>query len=155
MKKIVNGLFIPLVLSMICGFVFAKIVYSIYEDDISTKLSSSKIYLVQNGKYETYDSMREGNSGNNYVYYVDDDGYKSIVGITKKEDNIEKIKNLYSDSVSIEEYYVSTELLSDKQYEYDEILSNTDDVYKVREVVDNILSLYKDDNSVRLVSFVK
>ena len=95
--------------------------------------------------------MREENNGNNYVYYIDDDGYKTVVGITRDKDNVEKIKSLYSDSVKVEEYYVSTDLLNDKQNEYDLMLSNTDDVYEVREVVDNILSLYREDDTVRLV----
>ena len=151
MKRIVKGIFVPLVVSMLFGFISAKLVYSIYGEDIENKLSSSKIYLVQNGAYDTYDSMREENSGNNYVYYMDEDGYKTVVGITRDENNIEKIKSLYSDSVSVEEYYVSTELLSDKQGEYDLMLNNTDNVYEVREVVDNILSLYREDDTIRLV----
>ena len=27
------------------------------------------LYLIENGEYLTYDSMREENSGNSYVYY--------------------------------------------------------------------------------------
>lgn len=151
MKKIVKGLFVPLLVSMLFGFVCGKLVYNVYGGDVENKLSSSKIYLIQNGKYMTYDSMREENSGNNYVYYMDDEGYKTVVGITKDESNVEKIKSLYSDSVSVEEYYVSTDLLNDKQNEYDLMLSNTDDIYEVKEVVDNILSLYREDDTIRLV----
>lgn len=151
MKKVIKGIFVPLVVSMLFGFICGKLVYSVYGDDVENKLSSSKIYLVQNGEYTTYDSMREENSGNNYVYYTDDEGYKTVVGITRDEANIEKIKSLYSDSVSVEEYYVSSELLNDKQNEYDLMLSNTDDIYEVKEVVDNILSLYREDDTIRLV----
>ena len=136
---------------MLFGFVCGKLVYSVYDEEVESKLSSSRIYLVQNGKYTTYDSMREENSGNNYVYYMDEEGYKTVVGITRDEANVEKIKKLYSDSVSVEEYYVSSELLNDKQNEYDLMLSNTDDVYEVRKVVDNILSLYRKDDTIRLV----
>jgi len=151
MKKVIKGIFVPLVVSMLFGFVCGKLVYSVYDEEVESKLSSSRIYLVQNGKYTTYDSMREENSGNNYVYYMDEEGYKTVVGITRDEANVEKIKKLYSDSVSVEEYYVSSELLNDKQNEYDLMLSNTDDVYEVRKVVDNILSLYRKDDTIRLV----
>ena len=136
---------------MIVGFICGKLVYSVYGDDVENKLSSSKLYLVQNGKYLTYDNMREENNGNNYVYYKDEEGYKTVIGITKNEDNIEKIKSLYNDSVKVEEYYVSSELLNDKQNEYDLMLANTDDVYEVKEVVDNILNLYREDDTIRLV----
>ena len=151
MKKIIRGIFLPLVISVIFGFVCGKIVYRIYDEKLESKLTSSRLYLVQNGEYLTYDSMREENSGNNYVYYKDEDGYKTVIGITRDEKNIDKIKNLYSDSVKIEEYYVSNELLNEKQNEYDKILSDTDDLYEVREVVDNILNLYREDETIRLV----
>lgn len=151
MKKIMKGFFVPLVLSMIFGFVCGKLVYSVYGEDVENRLSSSKIYLVENGKYLTYDMMREENNGNNYVYYKDDEGYKTVVGITKNEDNINKIKSLYSDNVKIEEYYISSDLVNDKQNEYDLMLSNTDDVYEVKEVVDNILNLYREEDTIKLV----
>ena len=151
MKKIINGFFVPLVVSMIFGFVCGKLIYSVYGDDIGNKLSSSKIYLIENGKYLTYDSMREENNGNNYVYYRDDEGYKTVVGITKNEDNINKIKSLYSDKIKIEEYYISSDLVNDKQNEYDLILSNTDDVYEVKKVVDNILNLYREEDTIRFI----
>lgn len=151
MKKIIKGLFLPLVVSVVFGFVCGKLVYSVYYEDIENKLSSSKLYLVQNGEYLTYDKMREENNGNNYVYYKDDDGYKSIIGITKDIDNVDKIKQLYSDNVMVEEYYISSDLFNDKQLEYDLKLKNTDNIYEVREVVDNILNLYREDGSVKLV----
>lgn len=151
MKKIMKGIFLPLILSMFFGFICGKLVYSVYGDDVEHRLSSSKLYLIKNGEYSTYDTMREENSGNNYVYYKDDEGYKTVVGITKKQDNIDKIKSLFSDTLEVEEYYVSTELLNDKQNEYDTMLSNTDDVYEVRKVVDNILNLYREDDTIKLV----
>ena len=151
MNKFMNGFIVPLVVSMIFGFVCGKLVYSVYNEDIENRLSSSKIYLVENGEYLTYDLMREENNGNNYVYYKDEEGYKTVVGITKNEDNIDKIKSLYSDSVWIEEYYISSDLVNDKQNEYDIMLSNTDDLYEVKEVVNNILSLYREEDTIKLV----
>lgn len=151
MKKIIKGIFVPLVISIIFGFICGKLVYSVYGDDIENKLSSSKLYLIQNGEYLTYDNMREENNGNNYVYYKDDDGYKTVVGITRNEDNIDKIKSLYNDDLQVLEYYISTDLLSDKQSEYDLMLSNTSDVYEVKKVVDNILNLYRENDTIRLV----
>ena len=151
MKKVIRGILLPLVISIICGFICGKLVYSVYNEDIENRFSSSKLYLIENGSYLTYDNMREENSGNNYVYYKDDDGYKTVVGITKNEDNINKIKSLYSDTVRVEEYYISSDLLNDKQIEYDMMLSNTDDLYEVREVVDNILNLYREEDTIRLI----
>lgn len=141
----------PLIISIIFGFICGKLVYSVYGNDIENKLSSSKLYLIQNGEYLTYDNMREENNGNNYVYYKDDDGYKTVVGITRNEDNIDKIKSLYNDELQVLEYYISTDLLNDKQSEYDLMLSNTSDVYEVKKVVDNILNLYRENDTIKLV----
>lgn len=151
MKKKILGVLFPLVVSVIFGFISAKLVYSVYEDDIENKLSSSKIYLIKNGEYLTYENMREENSGNNYVYYLDENGYNTVIGITRDEDNIEKIQSLYSDDLEVLEYYISTDLLDDKQNEYDLLLSNTSDVYEVKKVVDNILNLYREDDTIKLV----
>ena len=151
MKKIFRGVLVPLVISIMFGFICGKLVYKVYDEELENKLSSSKLYLIENGQYLTYDSMREENNGNNYVYYKDEDGYKTVIGITRDENNIDKIKSLYSDKMNVEEYYVSNELLNDKQDEYDEILNNTDDVYKVKEVVDNILNLYREEETIKLV----
>ena len=146
-----NGFVVPLVVSILFGFICGKLIYQVYDDDIESKLSSSRIYLIENGEYLTYDSMREENNGNNYVYYKDDDGYKTVVGITRDENNIDKIMSLYSDSMREEEYYVSNELLNEKQGEYDLILNNTEDMHEVKEVVDNILNLYRKDETIKLV----
>jgi len=151
MKTIIRGVFLPLVVSMLFGFVCGKLVYQVYNDKLESKLTSSRLYLVQNGEYLTYDSMREENSGNNYVYYKDEDGYKTVIGITRNEDNIDKIQSLYSDKVKVEEYYISNDMLTDKQDEYDLLLSNTDDLYEVREVLDNILNLYREEDTIKLV----
>ena len=67
MKKIIRGIFIPLVVSMLFGYVCGKLVYQVYEDKIDDKLSSSRLYLVENGEYLTYDSMRVENNGSNYI----------------------------------------------------------------------------------------
>lgn len=151
MKKILKGYIIQLILSVLFGFVSAKLVYGVYNDELENKLSSSKLYLIENGKYLTYDNMREENNGNNYVYYKDDDGYKTVIGITKNYDNIDKIKSLYNETINIEEYYISEELLDDKQNEYDLLLSQANDVYEVKEVVNNILNLYRKDDTIKLV----
>ena len=151
MKTIIKGLLVPLVISILFGFLCGKIVYSVYKDDIASSLTSSKLYVLQKGVYDTYDSMREDNGGNNYVYYMDDEGYKTVVGITSNENNIDKIKGLYDEDVKVLEYYIANELFNDKQNEYDVMLNNTDNIYEVKEVVDNILNLYREDNTIKLV----
>lgn len=151
MKKIIKGVFIPVLGAIILGFIFGKYVFKTYKDSLYSELSSSRLYLVENGEYDNIDTMREENSTNNYVYYKDNDKYKSVVGITRKYDNIDKIKELYNDNLKIYEYYVPVDKLDSKQDEYDNILTNANNLKEVKEVVDNILELYKDNDSIRLI----
>lgn len=152
MRKKVLGIIIPVIISIIFGYVCGKFVYKTYRDNLYDNLKSRRLYLVQKGKYDSYDEMREDNNGNNYVYYQDEDGYKTVVGITMYYDNVDKIKKLYSDKLEVSEYYVSNDFFNNKQNEYDDELTNTNDIYEVKEVVDNILNLYRSDDSIKLIS---
>ena len=152
MRKKVVGIIIPVIISIIFGYVCGKFVYKTYRDNLYDNLKSKRLYLVQKGKYDSYDEMREDNNGNNYVYYKDEDGYKTVVGITMYYDNVDKIKKLYSDKLEVSEYYVSNDFFNNKQNEYDDELTNTNDIYEVKEVVDNILNLYRSDDSIKLIS---
>ena len=152
MRKQVSGIIIPVIISIIFGYVCGKFVYKTYRDNLYDNLKSKRLYLVQKGKYDSYDEMREDNNGNNYVYYQDEEGYKTVVGITMYYDNVDKIKKLYSDKLEVSEYYVSNDFFNNKQNEYDDELMNTNDIYEVKEVVDNILNLYRSDDSIKLIS---
>lgn len=152
MRKKVLGIIIPVIISIIFGYVCGKFVYKTYRDNLYDNLKSKRLYLVQKGKYDSYDEMREDNNGNNYVYYQDEDGYKTVVGITMYYDNVDKIKKLYSDKLEVSEYYVSNDFFNNKQNEYDDELMNTNDIYEVKEVVDNILNLYRSDDSIKFIS---
>lgn len=152
MRKKVLGIIIPVIISIIFGYVCGKFVYKTYRDNLYDNLKSKRLYLVQKGKYDSYDEMREDNNGNNYVYYKDEEGYKTVVGITMYYDNVDKIKKLYSDKLEVSEYYVSNDFFNNKQNEYDDELMNTNDIYEVKEVVDNILNLYRSDDSIKLIS---
>lgn len=152
MKKMLVGILVPIFFAVVVGFICGKIVYDYYKDAIYDDLSSSKLYLIENGKYDNYNDMREDNSDNNYVYYMDEDGYKTVVGITQNINNVEKIKKLYNNQVKVNEYYVNDFEFVDKQSEYDDLLVNADNAYDVKEVLDNILNLYRSDDSIRLIS---
>lgn len=151
MKKIMKGIFVPLIVSVLFGFVCGKFVYGIYKDDVDGMLNSSRVYLLHGNTYATYDGMRKENISNNYVYYVDDNEYKTVFGITKNMDNAEKINKLYDNGLNILEYYISNDKLNNKQDEYDNLLKDTSNNEKVMEVVNNILNMYKEDDTVRLV----
>ena len=151
MKRIIKGVLVPVVMAIVVGFVGGKYVFNNYKNNLYTQLSSSRLYLIESGEYDSIDVMREDNSRNNYVYYKDNDKYKTVVEINNNYDNIDKIKKLYSDNLKVYEYYVPDDKLDKRQIEYDKQLISTNDIDEVKEVVDNILELYRNDDSIRLI----
>ena len=111
MKKIIRSIIVPVLIAVFLGYISGKFVYRTYKDNLYDTLTSSRLYLILNGEYDNIDDMRESNSKNNYVYYKENDKYKSVIGITKEYDNIEKIKSLYDDNLSVLEYYVANDML--------------------------------------------
>lgn len=152
MKKKIRGIIIPVVIAMIIGYVGGKFVYKTYLDNLYDTLRSSRLYLVERGSYDTIDTMREDNSDTNYVYYKDNDKYKTVVGITKDFDNVKKIKSLYSDNLSVLEYYVANDIIDSKQDQYEKELNEAENYKEVKEAVDNILNLYRSDDTIRLIA---
>jgi len=151
MKKTIKSFVLPVLISVVTGFVFAKVVYGIYQDNIDIRLSSSKIFLLKNGEYKTYEDMRKDNNYNNYVYYQDDNIYKSIVGITNDEENVDKMKEIFTLPLEVEEYYIAEYLIDDKQKEYDLKLKNTNDDKEIKLLVDDILNIYKKNDSITFI----
>lgn len=152
MKKIIKSILVPIIIAILFGFISGRFVYKTYKDNLYDNLRSSRLYLVENGTYDSIDNMREENSTNNYIYYKDNNKYKTVVGITNNYDNIAKIKRLYNDKLSVEEYYIETNNVDTRQLEYEKILSSTNDLKEVKEAVDNILNLYRSDDTIKLIS---
>ena len=141
----------PIFLSVICGAVCGKLIYQIYDKKIETDFSiinGEKIYLIQAGVYSTYENMLHNTSVNNYVYYKDQDGlFKSIIGLTEDDENIEKIKNTYQENVIISQYYSNDKELNQKIKEYDNRIKKSQDKEEIKKIVLEMLSLYKDKDT--------
>lgn len=152
MKKIFKGVVGPIVIAIVIGFIFGKYVFRTYRSNLYETLKSSKLYLIENGEYETIDIMKEENINNNYIYYRDNDKYKTVIGITKEYDNIDKIKKVYDGETIVLEYFIPNGSVSLEQVKYDNLLKETEDIKEVREVVDNILELYRNNNNIKLIS---
>ncbi len=151
MKTFIKKIFIPIFLSVICGSICGKLIYSIYDKDLSKELQGEKIYLLQVGAYSTYDNMVKNTLINNYIYYEDYDGlYKAIIGITEDYDNIEKIKKSYGKEIIISKYFSKNKELNDKIKEYDKKIKKSDKVEEIQSISLEMLTLYKDNKDKTL-----
>lgn len=152
MIKKIKKVMVPIVLSVICGCVCGKLVYDIYEPKVEEAVIGKKIYLVQAGAYSNYDSMVDNTMMSNYIYYEDKDGlYKAVIGVTENYDNVKKIVGTYDGEVIVNEYYSDDFDLNKKIEEYDDKISNSNGNDEVKELVLEMLALYKDRDDSTLV----
>lgn len=151
MKEIIKRAMIPIFLSIICGAICGRMVYKIYLGDSDLAYDGNLIYLIQSGAYSTYDSMRANAINYDYIYYEEDELFKTVIGITKNENNIEKIKKIYGSEVIVTRYYSDDDLLNSKIFEYDNKLSKETDEENIKKIISEMLKLYKGDDSQKLI----
>lgn len=146
LRKIIISILISSSLGSICGI----FVYKIYFTDNMLSVDNNTIYLIQSGAYSSYDNMRASAVNYSYIYYEEDNLYKTIIGITKSKDNINKIKEVYGNEVIVNTYYNDDELLNSKIIEYDRKLNNTNDTEEEKKIIIEMLNLYKKDDKIKL-----
>mgnify|MGYP003292638184 CR=1 FL=1 len=148
MRKKLKKVLFPIFLSVICGAICGRLVYQIYDKKLDEDLKGETVYLIQAGAYSSYDNMVSNTSVNHYVYYEDEDGlFKSIIGVTLEEDNVEKIRNTYDGEVLVSEYYSKDNELNLKIKDYDKKIKNSTSLEEIKEIVLEMLTLYKENDS--------
>jgi len=151
MKSILKKAVVPIFLSIVCGSLCGRVVYGIYLGDDNLSFNNNLIYLIQSGAYSSYDNMRANTIGYDYVYYEEDDLYKTVIGVTKNMDNVEKIKKIYGREVIVSEYYSNDNNLNNLLSQYDYNLLNETDDTKIKEIVIEMLNLYKEEDTGKLI----
>ena len=141
----------PIFLSVLCGLVCGKVMFSIYEEKGSNVLNSNIVYLLEDSSYEDYDDMKAGIISTNYVYYEDDGEYKAVVAMTKNKDNIDKIIEVYDKELKISEYLISDIEINNKLDEYDIKLQETIDNEEIKNIVMEMMKIYKGLEDVKMV----
>lgn len=146
LKKIV----VPIFLSVFCGFVCGRLMFSIYEDKGSNVLNSNVIYLLQDSSYSDYETMKASGVSANYIYYEEDGKYNMVVAMTKNKNNIEKIKEVYGKDLKVTEYLLSDDSINDMIDEYDIKLEATTDGEEIKKIIIDMINIYKDREDVKM-----
>ena len=146
LKKIV----VPIFLSVFCGFVCGRLMFSIYEDKGSNVLNSNVIYLLQDSSYSDYETMKASGVSANYIYYEEDGKYNMVVAMTKNKNNIEKIKEVYGKDLKVTEYLLSDDSINDMIDEYDIKLGSTTDDEEIKKIIIDMINIYKDREDVKM-----
>lgn len=151
MKKRIKRVVVPIFLSVLCGFVCGRLMFSIYEEKGEDILDSDMVYLLKDNSYNDYDSMRASVLSNNYIYYEDNGEYNAIIAITKNRDNIDKIKKCYDKELVVMEYLLSDKDISSKLEEYDIELSKANDKEDIMFIVGNMIDTYNGKEDVKMI----
>lgn len=146
LKKIV----VPIFLSVFCGFVCGRLMFSIYEDKGSNVLNSNVIYLLQDSSYSDYETMKASGVSANYIYYEEDGKYNMVVAMTKNKNNIEKIKDVYGKDLKVTEYLLGDDSINDMIDEYDIKLGSTTDGEEIKKIIIDMINIYKDREDVKM-----
>lgn len=141
----------PIFLSVLCGLICGRVMFSIYEEKGSSVLDSNLLYLLEDESYDDYDTMKASTINSNYMYYEENGQYKAVIAMTKNKDNIEKIKNAYDKELEISKYLLSDEEINNKIEEYDIKLEDTTDKEEIRDITIDIINIYKELDDVKMV----
>lgn len=150
MKARLKKIVVPIFLSVFCGFVCGRLMFSIYEDKGSNVLNSNVIYLLQDSSYSDYDTMKASGVSSNYIYYEEDGKYNMVVAMTKNKNNIEKIKEVYGKDLKVTEYLLGDDSINDMIDEYDIKLGSTTDGEEIKKIIIDMINIYKDREDVKM-----
>ena len=143
--------YLPLILCLTVGFFMGKLMFSQYDDKQGLKLvtsASEKVYFIQQGVYSSKESMEENTSNlTYYIYTIDNDRYYVYIGITKNEENLDKLKGYFDSlgyNIYVKEFYISSESFITVLDQYETMLSETNDSKTIGAICSQILSKYEE-----------
>jgi len=138
--------FIIILFIIMFGIYIGTYLYNSYLLRNKDKINTYKIYILEYGVYNSYESMEEnGKNIDNYFYYSDKDGYHILLGITKNKNIITKIGESYENiaNINIREDYTDNMEFIESLNQYDNLIINSNKT-EVIQAEKQILSKYEE-----------
>ena len=151
MKIQIKKILLPLLFSIIIGSISGSIVYCVYHEKVNNELTKNKVYLLEYGDYDNIDNLNMDKYSSKYIYFLDENNYKKVLGITKNKDNIKKIKSIYDEELLTNTYYLDNEVINNKIKNYDRMLKDATNKDDIEKIVDLTLELYNNNEDNTLV----
>ncbi len=140
----------PVILSLCIGSLFAYFLINSYGNiqNISVSKGASEVYYLRYGIYPSKEEMISSMQNfQHYIYNVEDNQYKTYIGISKNKKNIEKLKGFFEKK----QYntYIETKITDNEEFltvlgQYDEVLSQTDDENAINVICNQVLAKYEE-----------
>lgn len=135
--------------AILIGVFIGKYVYNGYQNETKEafKDMNENIYLLQYGVYSSNDSMVENTKNlKNYFYYIENNKYHVIIGVTMDKDLKDKIKkaNSIDNNIYIKKVSINNDEFIESLKQYDNLIKNTEDKTTILTAEKQILSKYEE-----------
>lgn len=131
-----------LLIVMLMGIVFASFLLYKYKNKDKGIVNTETVYLIQIGAYQNYENVvKVTKTLPNYVIIEEDETAKIIVGITKDNNNLEKLKQNY-ENIYIREEQIDNKEFLDYLTKYDYLLNETNNNETIKEINHKVLNKY-------------
>lgn len=131
-----------LLIVMLMGIVFASFLLYKYKSKDKGIVNTETVYLIQIGAYQNYENVvKVTKTLPNYVIIEEDGTAKIIVGITKDNNNLEKLKQNY-ENIYIREEQIDNKEFLDYLTKYDYLLNETNNNETIEEINHKVLNKY-------------
>ncbi len=136
--------------ALIIGFFLSNFFINQYKDYEGIKVSGTgeELFFIQYGVFSSNESMEDNTiSLQNYVYNVEDNLYYVYIGITRLEENANKIVEYYKTlgyETVIKKFNISNESFLEFLKNCDNILSSTQDNTAISSIINQTLMKYEE-----------
>ena len=146
MKK---NIFTYVLVAILIGVILGKYIYNGYEIESTEAFSetTNKIYLIQYGVYSSEELMKDNTKKlKNYFYYVDDNKYHVLIGITSNKNLKDKIVSAYKidNKVYLKEKNINNNIFIETLKQYDNLVNDSNDNDIIITAEKQILSKYEE-----------
>ena len=119
--------------------------YTSYKNKEEVNSTSVKIYFLQIGAYKNTDNVAKMTRLTNYNYVEYDNGiYYIYIGITKDEEVLKKLKEIYSSrDIYVKEKEINKKSFIDYLNKYDSMIKETNDKELIEAIEKDILKKYE------------
>lgn len=140
----------PAFLSVIIGVSLSFLIIKSYDNTslITVSANTKKVYFIQSGVYSDKQNMINSMTDfENYIYSVENNLYHTFIGMTKSQNNANKIKEKYKQE-NITTYIVEKNITNSDFItilkQYDDVLTKTDDTKTIKVIENQVLANYKE-----------
>jgi hypothetical protein len=144
--------FIPVLLCIVVGVLMGKVLLDQYKIEevniVSSDNIEEKVYFFQAGVYSNIDNAK--NSSNNldsYIIVEQDSKFYVYVGITKNEENKEKLKNFFDSEpydTYLKEIIITNLGFLENLEQYDILLKEASTESEIKAVNKTVLATYEE-----------